>query len=376
MKSLNQGVDPRTGEPVGDPIPDTGVEGVRSAVQRASACVPRLAGLAYADRGRLLNALATALRRNEDELIELADRETALGSPRLPGELARTATQLDMFADVLRDGDLAVGRENPIPFYGELGSINPVVVTGSAVHARGREVAEGLAGSFRLGTGQFCTKPGVVLVPAEAGFDTQVADAVRLSEPAPMLTARMRDAFQTGIAALAEVPGVRELVKAEPLEADGHDVLPAVLAVDAETFAAHADVLAGECFGPVTVLVEYGDNDSLHRALRAVPGSLTGSLHAEPGDPAAADIVGALRERVGRIIFDGWPTGVAVTWSQHHGGPWPATTDPLHTSVGATAIRRFLRPVTYQDAPDELLPAELRDGNPLGIPRRVDGAVT
>lgn len=112
--------------------------------------------------------------------------------------------------------DLAVGRENPIPFYGELGSINPVVVTEAVVAARGREVAEGLAGSFRLGTGQFCTKPGVVLVPADSGFDTQVADAVRPSEPAPMLTARMRDAFQAGIAALSEVPGVRELVKAEP----------------------------------------------------------------------------------------------------------------------------------------------------------------
>ncbi|GAA1198016.1 aldehyde dehydrogenase (NADP(+)) [Prauserella alba] len=498
--SLNQGVDPRTGEPVGDPVPDTRAEQVRSVAQRAADCAPRLAGLPYAGRGQLLNALATALRQNENELVELADRETALGSPRLPGELARTAAQLDMFADVLRDGafceavidrpdanavpphgdlrrmlvplgpvavfaagnfpfafsvlggdtasalaagcpvvvkahpghpglseriadlaagalseagapdgtlsvvhgyeagpalvtdpsitavgftgstgggralyDLAVGRENPIPFYGELGSINPVVVTGSAVDARGREIAEGLAGSFRLGTGQFCTKPGVVFVPADSGFDSQAADAVRPSAPAPMLTARMRDAFQSGVAALSEVPGVRELVKAEPLDADGHDVLPAVLAVDAETFASRADALAGECFGPVTVLVEYRDTDSLHRALRTVPGSLTGSLHAEPGDPTAGDIVGVLRESVGRIIVNGWPTGVAVTWSQHHGGPWPATTDPLHTSVGATAIRRFLRPVTYQDVPDELLPEELRDGNPLGIPRRVDG---
>lgn len=501
--SLNQGVDPRTGQPVGDPIPDTGPEQVRSAVRRAADCAPRLAGMSYADRGRLLNALATALRQHDDELIELADRETALGRPRLPGELARTAAQLDMFADVLRDGafceavidrpdanavpphgdlrrmlvplgpvavfaasnfpfafsvlggdtasalaagcpvvvkahpghpglsqrvadlatealaeagapdgtlsvvhgyeagpalvtdpsiravgftgstgggralyDLAVGRDDPIPFYGELGSVNPVVVTEAAVEARGREIAEGLAGSFRLGTGQFCTKPGVVLVPADSGFDAQVADVVRPSEPTPMLTSRMRDAYQAGLAAFTDVPGVRAVVAAEPLDADGHDVLPAVLAVDAETFAAHADVLAGECFGPVTVLVEYRDRDSLHRALRAVPGSLTGSLHAEPGDPAAADVVATLRDGVGRIIVNGWPTGVAVTWSQHHGGPWPATTDPLHTSVGATAIRRFLRPVSYQDVPDELLPAELQDANPLGLPRRVDGALT
>lgn len=106
-----------------------------------------------------------------------------------------------------------------------------------------------------------------------------------------------------------------------------------------------------------------------------MPGSLTGTLHAEPGDPDAREVLAALRSRVGRVIYNGWPTGVAVTWSQHHGGPWPATTTPLHTSVGATAIRRFLRPVTYQDVPEELLPDALKDSNPLGLPRRVDGVV-
>src|SRR5690606_2687300 len=134
---------------------------------------------------------------------------------------------------------------------------------------------------------------------------------------------------------------------------------PIVLATDAGAVAERADVLLEEVFGPVTLLVRYDGDDDLHRALRAVPGSLTATLHTEPSEDVAATLE-LLQARAGRVLFAGWPTGVAVTWSQQHGGPWPATTS-LHTSVGATAIRRFLRPVAYQDAPATLLPAPLRE---------------
>lgn len=123
--------------------------------------------------------------------------------------------------------------------------------------------------------------------------------------------------------------------------------------------------------------MRYRDDDELAAAVDVLPGSLTTTVHAEHVDVAAlTGLVGALKARSGRLVWNGWPTGVAVTWSQHHGGPWPATTAPLHTSVGATAIRRWLRPVCYQDYPAELLPPALRDDNPLGLPHRIDGVLT
>jgi NADP-dependent aldehyde dehydrogenase len=133
-------------------------------------------------------------------------------------------------------------------------------------------------------------------------------------------------------------------------------------------------VLTSEVFGPLTVLVRYANDEQLHAALDRLGGSLTATLHAEAGGDGA-DVLPRLEEIAGRVLFSGWPTGVAVNWSQHHGGPWPATTSQ-HSSVGASAVRRFLRPIAYQDAPDSSLPPELQEANPLGIPRRVDGRLT
>ena len=146
-----------------------------------------------------------------------------------------------------------------------------------------------------------------------------------------------------------------------------------LLAVPASAFEPE---LAEECFGPSSLLVEYASPDELRAALDQVSGSLTLTVHGElPEDEAlGAELVGWAQRRAGRLIWNGWPTGVAVTWAMHHGGPWPASTAAGHTSVGATAIRRFLRPVAYQDVPDALLPPALRDANPLRVPRRVDGA--
>ncbi|MGK3954463.1 aldehyde dehydrogenase (NADP(+)) [Microbacterium sp. I2] len=267
--------------------------------------------------------------------------------------------------------DLASGRPDPIPFYGELGSVNPVVITPAAVAARGEALAQGLVGSFTLGVGQFCTKPGVVFVPAGAGFEELVAGFATGATGGPLLTDRITAAFPEGIEHLEADPSVS--VVAHGLPAEAGTARPVVLSTDAAAVAARPGTLLEECFGPVTLLVRYSSDEELLTALRAVPGSLTGTLHSEPGDDVAA-VLAVLERKVGRVLFAGWPTGVAVTWSQHHGGPWPATTS-LHTSVGATAIRRFLRPVTFQDAPESLLPDVLRDASLAALPHRRNGVL-
>ncbi|WP_194396601.1 aldehyde dehydrogenase (NADP(+)) [Microbacterium atlanticum] len=267
--------------------------------------------------------------------------------------------------------DLAAGRPDPIPFYGELGSLNPVVITRAAVAARGEILAQGLVGSFTLGVGQFCTKPGVVFVPEGAGFEGLVAGFATGAAGGPLLTDRITEAFPSGIEHLESDPSVA--VVAQGLPAEPGSARPVVLSTDAASVAARPDTLLEECFGPVTLLARYSSAEELHAALQAVPGSLTATLHAEASDDVTA-VVEVLARKAGRVLFSGWPTGVAVTWSQQHGGPWPATTS-LHTSVGATAIRRFLRPVVYQDAPAALLPDVLRDESLAALPHRRNGVL-
>ena len=266
--------------------------------------------------------------------------------------------------------DLATGRPDPIPFYGELGSVNPVVITPAAAASRGEELAQGLVGSFTLGVGQFCTKPGVVFVPAGAGFESLVEALVPDTTGGALLTDRITAAFPSGIDALAADPSVEVLARGTAAD-DGAQ--PIVLTTDAAAVAERPEVLLEECFGPVSLLVRYSSPEELHAALRAVPGSLTATLHSEPGDEVDESL-GLLQSRAGRVLFAGWPTGVAVTWSQQHGGPWPATTS-LHTSVGASAIRRFLRPVAYQSAPSALLPEVLRDEALATLPHRRNGVL-
>ncbi|MBW9109081.1 aldehyde dehydrogenase (NADP(+)) [Microbacterium ureisolvens] len=267
--------------------------------------------------------------------------------------------------------DLASSRPDPIPFYGELGSVNPVVITPAAVAARGEMLAQGLVGSYTLGVGQFCTKPGVVFVPDGSGFEELVAGFAAGAAGGPLLTDRITAAFPSGIEHLEADPSVSVVARGLPAEAGSAQ--PVVLATDAAAVATRPETLLEECFGPVTLLVRYSADEELHAALEAVPGSLTATLHSEPGDAVAA-VLEVLTRKAGRVLFAGWPTGVAVTWSQHHGGPWPATTS-LHTSVGATAIRRFLRPVVFQDAPQALLPDVLRDRSLERLPHRRNGVL-
>jgi NADP-dependent aldehyde dehydrogenase len=271
--------------------------------------------------------------------------------------------------------DLANGRRDPIPFYGELSSINPVVVGPEAARSRPDAIAEGLLESITMGVGQFCTKPGVVFVPASDDLTSQVASLLEgdRATARPMLNDRILDSYTQGLARLIETDVV-EVVAGEVTSPGAAAATPIVFATSIEAMRGKFDVFTNECFGPTSVLVRYSSLEELEELLADLPGCLAACMQADAVEfDALGGVFSALRSLAGRVVLDGWPTGVAVTWAIHHGGPWPATTNALHTSVGASAIRRFLRPQSYQNVPGELLPAELRDENLHTIPRRVDG---
>ncbi|GGT00954.1 aldehyde dehydrogenase family protein [Nonomuraea spiralis] len=272
--------------------------------------------------------------------------------------------------------DLAAARPRPIPFHGELGSLNPVVVTEQAAATRAAAIGAGLAASYTQGLGQFCVKPGLVLLPAGAAGDAVLDAVVTATVPAgPLLDPRMRAAFLDGVRSRAALPGVAQALAAGEDEAAPLAVRPGVLTVAAGQLAAgtHAELLE-ECFGPVTVVARYGSEAERDAVLGTLPGNLTATVHLGAGERegAAAGLVARLAGLAGRVVVDGWPTGVTVAPAMQHGGPYPASTS-TSTSVGSTAIERWLRPVCFQDTPDALLPPELREDNPLGVPRRVDG---
>ncbi|MCT9088335.1 aldehyde dehydrogenase (NADP(+)) [Streptomyces sp. ASQP_92] len=277
--------------------------------------------------------------------------------------------------------DAAAARPAPIPFHGELGSLNPVVVTAAAAEERGQQIGAGLGASMTMGVGQFCTKPGFVLAPLGEAGDAllkALTAAVSDTDAGVMLDHRMRDAFVAGVTERAALPGVEAPVT--PGAGGEHTVSGGFLTVPASLLAeegAH-DLLLEECFGPVTVVARYADESEIGAVLSRLPGNLTATLQLSTaearGEGSGAQLLAELSHLAGRVLVDGWPTGVAVAPAQHHGGPYPATTS-TSTSVGATAVERWLRPVTYQSTPQALLPPELRDDNPLGLPRRVNGVL-
>ncbi|QKG20781.1 aldehyde dehydrogenase family protein [Actinomadura verrucosospora] len=270
--------------------------------------------------------------------------------------------------------DLAMARPEPIPFYGELGSLNPLVVTPGAAKARPAEIAEGLAASATLGAGQFCVKPGLVLAPAGSGLADAMAGHFSGLAPQTLLGDSIRSAFTGGAAERASIPGLRTVATGR---AGGDREVSARLMAGPVSLLGSSELLLEECFGPLTVVLEYAGEEELTEALASVPGTLTVTLHSEPHETGlAARLAAIARDRAGRLVFDAYPTGVAVGWAQQHGGPYPATTAPTTTSVGTAAIARFLRPVTYQNCPPPLLPPALRDDDPWRLPRRLDGTLT
>jgi NADP-dependent aldehyde dehydrogenase len=482
-----QGFDPRTAEPVGEPVAETSDAALDAIVAAALAAAPAWgAGTALARRAEALAAVADALDHRAGELAVIADTETALGGERLTGEVARTTTQLRMFADLLRTGSyedavvtyaegvvpdlrrinrpvgpvavfaasnfpfafsvaggdtasaLAAGcpvvvkaheahpvtsdvtaevvtralasagapagtfglvhgvqaglrllrhpdiaaagftgstagglalaricaeRPVPIPFYGELGSVNPSVVLPGAAFARPAEVATGYVGSLTLGTGQFCTNPGLLFVPEDVGLLSAIAEAAGASTGGPMLSGRIFAGYEDAVAEAEDHPGVAELAAGQP-GAGPWGATPRVFQLTLKEFAADLAALSRERFGPAGLVITYPSVADLLPVLAALAGNLVGTVHADTGSPEdlelARQVVAVLEHVAGRIVFNGWPTGVAVVPAQHHGGPWPATTVPAYTSVGTAAVRRWLVPVAYQNFPPELLPAELR----------------
>jgi NADP-dependent aldehyde dehydrogenase len=484
-----QGFDPRTGDPVGEPVAETADTEVDAIAAAAAAAFPAWGSdAALPGRAAALEAVAGALDARAGELAVIADTETALGGERLTGEVARTTGQLRLFATVLRDGGyvdaaltsaegvvpdlrrinrpvgpvavfaasnfpfafsvaggdtasaLAAGcpvvvkaheghpvtsdvtaeivagalasagapagtfglvhgvqaglrllrhpaiaaagftgstagglalarvaaeRPVPIPFYGELGSVNPCVVLPGAAFARPAGIAAGYVGSLTLGAGQFCTNPGLLFVPEDVGLLTAIAEAAGASAGGPMLSARIFSGYENAVAEAAAHPGVTELAAGSP-GLGPWGATPRVFQVTLKEFAADLAVLSRERFGPAGLVIIYPSVEDLLPVLAALPGNLVGTVHVDTESPEdlelARPVVAALERVAGRIVCNGWPTGVAVVAAQHHGGPWPATTVPAYTSVGTAAIRRWLVPVAYQNFPPDLLPPALRPG--------------
>ncbi|HEX6454247.1 MAG TPA: aldehyde dehydrogenase (NADP(+)) [Trebonia sp.] len=480
-----QAHNPRTGRPVGQAVPDTTADEVDALVRQAADVFPEWAASPEL-RATALDAIADALDDRTEELVAIADTETALGNERLTGEVARTTGQLRLFAGVVRNGGyrnavtspaagpapdlrrvlrplgpvavfaasnfpfafsvaggdtasaLAAGcpvivkaheghpvtsdltatiiaqalegagigvnpfglihgfeaglellrhplitaagftgstagglalarvcaeRPVPIPFFGELGAVNPVVVLPGAAAASGAEIASGYAGSLTLGSGQFCTNPGLLFVPDDPALRAAIADAVGGSSGGARLSERIFRGFQAAVAEADGHPGVSVLASGQPGEGPW-GATPRVYTTTLKEFAADVATLSKERFGPAGIMIIYPSVDDLLPVLAELPGNLVGTVHADPSSAPDLDlarrVIPALERIAGRIVFNGWPTGVAVVPAQQHGGPYPATTAPESTSVGTAAISRWLVPAAYQNFPAELLPDVLR----------------
>lgn len=271
--------------------------------------------------------------------------------------------------------DLACSRPEPIPVYAEMGSVNPVFFLPQVVRDQGTLLAAALVESMTLGVGQFCTAPGLVLVVKDAATDEflrEVDACLAAKPPGVMLHAGIKRNFLSGLNKLSRVDGVVRRDKTSPV-LDGCQVAPALLQIDAKTLLDNP-ALAEEVFGPAAVVVVCDSRAAMLAAAESLQGQLTASVHGTRAElEAFRDLLAVLERKAGRLVLNGFPTGVEVCASLHHGGPYPASTDSRSTSVGAAAVKRFLRPVCYQSFPQELLPEALRDKNQLGLWRLVDG---
>jgi alpha-ketoglutaric semialdehyde dehydrogenase len=272
----------------------------------------------------------------------------------------------------------AAARAEPIPVYAEMSSVNPVFLLPQKLAENPAALAQAFVDSLTLGAGQFCTNPGLVLAIAGESLDqfsTAVVAALQAKAGATMLTPGIHDAYDSGVARLSGVAGVSLLAKGQPGSTEC-SAQGAMYACDAATYLS-SSALHDEIFGPCSLLVRCADEAEMLAFANRLEGQLTATVHAAGGDhPLAAALLPTLERKAGRLLFNGFPTGVEVAHAMVHGGPFPSTSDNRSTSVGATAIDRFLRPVCYQNLPAALLPTALRDGNPLKLSRTVDGTLT
>lgn len=295
-------------------------------------------------------------------MLHGANPEISLALVRHP------AIRSGAFTGSLRAGralfDAAAARPEPIPFFAEMGSVNPVFVLPGALRERSQALATGLCQSVNLGVGQFCTSPGLVL-GLESDPLERFAEALRQSfESAPagtMLSAGIRDAFERSVRHVHDIGAVRTTIAASPSGEGQHRVRPHLFEAPAAELAKHEELLH-EIFGPATILVRCQSVTEMTAFVRRMEGSLTATVHGTSADlEEYRSTISLLETKAGRLIFNGFPTGVEVCAAMQHGGPYPATTDARFTSVGTAAIQRFARPVCYQDCPEALLPPELRD---------------
>jgi NADP-dependent aldehyde dehydrogenase len=274
--------------------------------------------------------------------------------------------------------NLAASRPHPIPVYAEMGALNPVFVTSRALEARAEAVAASFVGAITTDAGQFCVKPGLVFLPPADGRETfvkSVVEGVRASDPGLLVSDRIHAQLSGQVSLLETVPGLEVLARSEEYRPGQFSFPATVLRCNLETWR-NTPELSLEYFGPVSVLVDCDDEDELLAVANDFEGTLTSTVHAEAEDPSAAALLGAVTQRSGRVVWNGMPTGLAVSHATNHTGPYPASTNVGHTSVGSTSARRFQRPVAYQTTPDALLPDALKDANPLGILRNIDGRIT
>ena len=275
--------------------------------------------------------------------------------------------------------DVAASRPEPIPFYAEMSSTNPVFILPRALRERAGDIAAGLHTSFTLGAGQFCTKPGMVFLPQgsdAAAFAGKLRKFVAESAPFHLLTKTIHSSYDSAIAQRKTEAAVKLIAEGPQAGADaGFAVSSALFETDAAAFL--GSDLEAEIFGPTTLLVEHSGREQVLAIARSLAGHLTATIHGTEQDlQEFADLIAILETKVGRLVFNGFPTGVEVTHAMVHGGPYPSTSDGRSTSVGSQAIFRFTRLVCYQGFPDSALPDELKDANPLGIWRMIDGGMS
>lgn len=275
--------------------------------------------------------------------------------------------------------DAAGRRKEPIPVFAEMGSVNPVFLLPGALEERAEATAEALYKSVTLGVGQFCTCPGVAIgVAGEAldRFTERLLEHAQGGSPATMLNEHIARGYQQGFQKAASVSGVDAAISTQAPHAERTEGRPGVLMADGKTWLAHHE-LQEEIFGPSTIVVRCSSSDEAIACAEALEGTLTATIHGTAEDlDEHRKLVSVLQRKAGRLIFNGYPTGVEVGHAMQHGGPYPASSDARFTSVGTAAILRFARPVAYQGFPDAALPPELQNANPRGIWRLVNGSRT
>ncbi len=273
--------------------------------------------------------------------------------------------------------EIARQRREPIPVYAEMSSINPVLLLPNALAVRAQALGAGFAASLTLGAGQFCTNPGIVIAldgPDLDQFSASAREAFAAIAPPTMLSPGIHAAYNDGVAALENNPAAHKIATGQ-ISDEANRCTPALFETSASEFLSDSR-LGHEIFGAVSLIIRCADMNEIASVISALEGQLTATVHMDAGDASdAAKLLPLLVSKAGRVLANGWPTGVEVTPAMVHGGPYPATSDGRTTSVGTLSMMRFLRPVCYQDIPDMLLPDALKEGNPWGLPRNVDGVL-